>query len=576
MFPITSYFQRKTKKENVNPPKKRKQILSDDDEISLQPSGSSKKAKVDAPRRQQLSNRTKSLNKEGFSAAASSSTSASHTRTISRRTPPHHHYATPQSLARASDTGHTSDSIIDLTTRPSSSTQPQRDTNANPFLIQTPRPLPSMIVQPAPASSVHPPTKASSPRHFKAAGRCYSEMTSSSLPSIRQALSRSLATITPNTPKRSNHTTEIVPATPESPLLRLPMVPNESPDLSVPSSQNQEAEMDFLVNRKHKALTPDATNELDDLSQVPTSQSQEVEIDLYVHRKGVSLAADAITSDELFDLSQVPTSQSQEVEVDLSMYRKYNAKEHHSYPPSDEIVPCSQSQDFDGIFLEAVSPRRKRVLRELEQARQVATATDLSSGSGSRTSPTGCDERYNRLLEPFFLETNLVPSQSVFHSPVEVQSMTDEAVKSPMLSHENTIPYAAQEAISESPNIERPESNHAMVPINDEDIQSLFESEGLPITDNVINGRDGTKVELPSMPPSQAASVTESDSGDEQWMMQGLNTDARRPVLTSEVSRDPARPLTQREVQSWQTDVSAYSYPRDVLDFLDMLEGGPD
>ncbi|KAJ3922738.1 hypothetical protein F5877DRAFT_75029 [Lentinula edodes] len=554
MFPITSYFQRKTKKENVNPPKKRKQILSDDDEISLQPSGSSKKAKVDAPRRQQLSNRTKSLNKEGFSAAASSSTSASHTRTISRRTPPHHHYATPQSLARASDTGHTSDSIIDLTTGPSSSTQPQRDTNANPFLIQTPRPLPSMIVQSAPASSVHPP-KASSPRHFKTAERFYSEMTSSSLPSIRQALSRSLATITPNTPKRSNHTTEIVPATPESPLLRLPIVPNESPDLSVPSSQNQEAEMDFLVNRKHKALTPDATNELDDLSQVPTSQSQEVEIDLYVHRKGVSLAADAITSDELFDLSQVPTSQSQEVEVDLSMYRKYNAKEHHSHPPSDEIVPCSQSQDFDGIFLEAVSPRRKRVLRELEQARQVATATDLSSGSGSRTSPTG---------------------QSVFHSPVEVQSMTDEAIKSLMLSHENTIPYAAQEAISESPNIERPESNHAMVPINDEDIQSLFESEGLPITDNVINGRDGTKVELPSMPPSQAASVTESDSGDEQWMMQGLNTDARRPVLTSEVSRDPARPLTQREVQSWQTDVSAYSYPRDVLDFLDMLEGGPD
>ncbi|KAJ3880569.1 hypothetical protein F5051DRAFT_399370 [Lentinula edodes] len=385
-------------------------------------------------------------------------------------------------------------------------------------------------------------------------------MTSSSLPSIRQALSRSLATTTPNTPKRSNYTTEIVPATPESPLLRLPIVSDESSHPSVPSSQNQEAEMDFLVNRKHKALTPDATNKLDDLSQVPTSQSQEVEIDLYVHRKGVPLAADATTGDELFDLSQVPTSQSQEVEVDLSMYRKYNVKEHHSaHPSSDEIVPCSQSQDFDGIFLEAVSPRRKRVLRELEQARQVATATDLSSGSGSRTSPTGCEE-----------------SQSVFHSPVEVQSMTDEAVKSPMLSHENIIPYAAQEAISESPNIERPESNHAMVPINDEDIQSLFESEGLPITDNVINGRDGTKVELPSMPPSQAASVTESDSGDEQWMLQELNTDARRPVLTSEVSRDPARPLTQREVQSWQTDVSAYSYPRDVLDFLDMLEGGPD
>ncbi|KAJ3926608.1 MAG: hypothetical protein NXY57DRAFT_1028468 [Lentinula lateritia] len=559
MFPITSYFQRKTKKENVNPPKKRKQILSDDDEISLQPSGSSKKAKVDAPRRQQLSNRTKSLNKEGFSAAASSSTSASHTETISRRTPPHHHYATPQSLVRASNTGYTSDSIIDLTTGPSSSTQPQLDTNANPFLIQTPRPLPSMIVQPAPASSIYPP-KASSPRHFKAAGAFYSEMTSPSLPSIRQALSRSLVTTTPNTPKRSNHTTEIVPATPESPLLRLPIVPDESSHLSVPSSQNQEAEMDFLVNRKHKALTPDATNKLDDLSQVPTSQSQEVEIDLHVHRKDVSLAADATTGDELFDLSQVPTSQSQEVEVDLSIYRRYNAKEHHSaHPPSDEIVPCSQSQDFDGIFLEAVSPRRKRVLRELEQARQVATATDLSSGSGSRTSPTRCDE-----------------SQSIFHSPVEVQSMTDEAVKSPMLSHENIIPYAAQEAISESPKIERPESNHAMVPINDEDIQSLFESEGLPITDNLINGRDGPKVGLPSMPPSQAASVTESDSGDEQWMLRGLNTDARRPVLTSEVSRDSVRPLTQSEVQSWQTDVSAYSYPRDVLDFLDMLEGGPD
>ncbi|KAJ4492869.1 hypothetical protein C8J55DRAFT_217072 [Lentinula edodes] len=546
MFPITSYFQRKTKKENVNPPKKRKQILPDDDEISLQPSGSSKKAKVDTPRRQQLSNRTKSLNKEGFNAAASSSTSARRTETISRRTPPHHHYATPQSLARASssNTGYTSDGIIDLTTGPSGSTQPQLDSNANPFLIQTPRPLPSMIVQPAPASSVHPPI-ASSPRRFRAVGTFYSEMTPSSLPSIRQALSRSLATITPNTPKRSsNHANEIVPATPESPSLRLPIVQDEFPDLSVPSSQSQEAEMDFLINRKSKALTPDATNELDDLSSVPTSQSQEVEIDLYVHRKGkgVSLAADATTGDELFDLSQVPTSQSQEVEVNLSVYRRYNVKEHHgAHPSSDEIVPCSQSQDFDGIFLEAVSPRRKRILRELEQARQGATATDLSSGSGSRSSPTGCDE-----------------SQSVFHSPGEVQSITDEAVKSPMLSHGNIIPYAAQETISESPNIKRPESTHAMVPINDEDIQSLFE------------------IELPSMPPSQAASVTESDSGDEQWMLQGLHTDAHQPVLTSEVYRDPARPLTQPEVQSWQTDVSAYSYPRDVLDFLDMLEGGPD
>ncbi|KAJ3928934.1 MAG: hypothetical protein NXY57DRAFT_977379 [Lentinula lateritia] len=464
--------------------------------------------------------------------------------------------ATPQSLARASssDTGYTSN--IDLTTGPSSSSQPQLDTNANPFLIQTPSP--SMTVQPAPASSVHP-LKAPSPRHFKAAGKFYSEMTSSSLPSIRQASSRSLATITPNTPKRSDYTTDIVP---ETPSLRLPIVPDESPDLSVPSgsSQSQEVEMDFLVNRKHNALIPDATNELDDLTQVPkrTDECSKLVDEVLpgaqprsggkTHEKAVWLSLERLCQktghlsergkggwDHKNELRRVSTMRAkfksdkrplssphlilssektallpslgvkkwrliftfaEEAHLwQLMLLRATNYPILHKYQlrKANEIVPCSQSQDFDGIFLEAVSPRRKRVLRELEQARQVATATDLS---------------------------------------------LDKAVKSPMLS-QNIIPYTAQDAIFQSPNIERPDSNRA---INDEDIQSLFET----------------------------APVTESDSRDEQWMLQGLDRDAHRPGLTSKVSRDPARPLTQPKVQSWQTDVSPYSYPRDVLDFLDM------
>ncbi|KAE9405983.1 hypothetical protein BT96DRAFT_294598 [Gymnopus androsaceus JB14] len=77
------------------------------------------------------------------------------------------------------------------------------------------------------------------------------------------------------------------------------------------------------------------------------------------------------------DLSQVPTSQSQEVDIDLSLYGKRQA------PPSDEIVPSSQSPDLDTMCL-AVSPRRVRVMRQLEQDRRIAAAAELREAETSK------------------------------------------------------------------------------------------------------------------------------------------------------------------------------------------------
>ncbi|KAJ4472193.1 hypothetical protein J3R30DRAFT_3523827 [Lentinula aciculospora] len=520
MIPITSYFQRKPRKENVSP-QKRKQNATDD---ALQ--RSSKKSKLDAPTRHQLSNRTRSLNKEGFSVAASTPTN--HSGTISR-TSPQHQYATPKSLARTSTfrkNGY-SNAIADLAVELS-----EPDTEANPFLIRSPK---LITTQSTPMCISLPPTpnssiQSSNPRTFLSTSH------------------RSIVTTTPKRPFK--HVLEIVPETPESPTLRPPKVSNDRPDLfQLASSRNQEAKVDILVNRK----CPSLTSELHDLSQVSTSQSQELEIDFSVT---------GATTDESPNLSQVPTSQSQEVEVDLSMYRSPD-----DHPPSDEVVPCSQSQDLDGIFLEVVSPRRRRVLHELEQARQIASATDT----------TNSDSYFNERQSNF-----------VSKPLNEPESGTDYAANAATIDAEDITLCSARDAISEQ-SVQCSNSHLAVVSINDEDIQNLFESEGLLGDDDAVsiaNGCDTTRVELPATLPSQASSITESDSGDEQWMLRTRKifhnqiVDAPPPMRESDDEASPRElarlPLTQSEIQSWQTDVSAYSYPPAALDFLDMLEEGPD
>ncbi|KAJ3993621.1 hypothetical protein F5050DRAFT_1780536 [Lentinula boryana] len=547
MTPLTSYFQRKTKKENVHPPKKRKQNPEE------QPAGSSKKVKVDAPARYQLSERTRSLNKEGFSAAASSSTS--HARTTPRTTPSERSYATPKSLAKASNFCNDAnfDDVIDLTVEPSGNvSQLGPDTETNPFLIQTPKPIPSVIVQSA-ASKFLPPTPCSSIRpHSSGMSRPESMSIADTL--TRQAMSRSIINTTPK--RSSKDVLEIVPETPESPTIRPPKALSELPDLTqIPSSQTQEVEIDFLVNGKGVSVAPQATNGLYSLSHIPTSRNQEVVIDFAAHNERARLPTQA-TTEESFE---VPTSQSQEVVVDLSIYRRHDV----NTPPSDEIVPCSQSQDFDGIFLEAVSPRRKRVLHEIEEAKRLAATIDILSSSESqivleRTRP-------NIESQPSF--------SSKFPNEAEPERVTEDVADTTL----NTEVHAAKEDISKFQAIQRSDSDHAMVPMNDEDIRRLFENEGLLSTtddsDEILDANQHKDVDLPPM-PSQASSVTESDSGDEQWMLQAQHLSrvqivANDGVLTS-------LPSSPSEVQSWQTDVSAYSYPQVALDFFEMLEEGPD
>ncbi|KAJ3743353.1 hypothetical protein DFH05DRAFT_1525611 [Lentinula detonsa] len=549
MIPLTSYFQRKTRKENVHPPKKRKQNPE-------QPAGSSKKVKVDVPTRYQLSERTRSLNKRSFSAAASSSTS--HTRTTPRTTPSQRSYATPKSLVKGSNFRNDAnlDDIVDLTAGPSGTGDQSRpDTEANPFLIQTPKPIPSVMVQSA-ASKFLPPTPCSSIRsHSSGMSRPKSTPIADTL--TRQAMSRSIIKTTPK--RSSKDVLEIIPETPESPTIRPSKALSELPDLSqIPSSQTQEVEIDFLANRKGVSVAPQATNGLYSLSHIPTSQNQEVVTDSAAHNEHARLPTQA-TTEESFE---VPTSQSQEVVVDLSIYRRHDV----DTPPSDGIVPCSQSQDFDGIFLEAVSPRRKRVLHEIEEAKRLAATTDHLSSPESqivleRTRP-------NIESQPSF--SSKLPNEA------EAERVTED-VADTTLNTEDIILHAANEDIPKSQAIQRSDSDHAMVPMNDEDIRSLFENERLLSTtddsDAIANANQHKEVDLPPM-PSQASSVTESDSGDEQWMLQAQNLSrveivANDGVLTS-------LPSSPSEVQSWQTDVSAYSYPQAALDFFEMLEEGPD
>ncbi|KAJ3734393.1 hypothetical protein DFJ43DRAFT_1062356 [Lentinula guzmanii] len=567
MTPLTSYFQRKPRKENVHPPKKRKQNPEE------QPSGSSKKVKVDAPTRYQLSERTRSLNKEGFSAAASSSTN--HTRTTPRTTPSQRSYATPKSLAKASNFRNDAnlDDTIDLTVEPSvTGSQLGSDTEANPFLNQTPKPIPSAIVQSA-ASKFLPPTPCSSIRSHSY-GMSRPESTPIADILTRQAMSRSIINTTPK--RSSKDVLEIVPETPESPTTRPPKSLSELPDLSqIPSSQTQEVEIDFLVNRKGVSVAPQATNGLYSLSHIPTSQNQEVVTDSAAHNEHARLPTQA-TTEESFE---VPTSQSQEVVVDLSIYRRHDV----DTPPSDGIVPCSQSQDFDGIFLEAVSPRRKRVLHEIEEAKRLAATTDHLSSPESqivleRTRPNieRCSQLFQRLLPGLKCFSSQPSFSSKLPNEAEAERVTED-VADTTLNTEDIILHAANEDIPKSQAIQRSDSDHAMVPMNDEDIRSLFENERLLSTtddsDAIANANQHKEVDLPPM-PSQASSVTESDSGDERWMLQAQNLSrveivANDGVLTS-------LPSSPSEVQSWQTDVSAYSYPQAALDFFEMLEEGPD
>lgn len=77
---------------------------------------------------------------------------------------------------------------------------------------------------------------------------------------------------------------------------------------------------------------------------------------------------------------------------------------------------------------------------------------------------------------------------------------------------------------------------------------------------------------------------SETEDDYEEWIPPAQPRHAPEPAalppsqprlgeIEDEVSGEQL-PLTQPEVQSWQTNVSAYSYPSEVLGFFDMLEEG--
>ncbi|KAJ3776640.1 hypothetical protein FB446DRAFT_720738 [Lentinula raphanica] len=556
MASITSYFQRKPRKENV--PTKRKQNATE------RPAGSSKKPKVDsAPTtRHQLSERTRSLNKDSFNAASSSSSSAG---TVGRATPPQRAYATPKSLAKPSSSrihGGPAE-IIDLTVGPSSAGELESNTETNPFLLPTPKPIDSNTIRLTAASSILPPTPYSSIR-LNSLRVPNSQALSSATPSQSLARQASTLTINPTTPTRpTKGYLEVVPETPGSPSIRqLKAALSELPGLSqIPSSQSQDVDIDFFSHKTgvSSGLPRETVDELSDPFQVPTSQSQEVEIDFTTKNEDALIGA--ITK----DITEVPTSQTQEVEVDLSAYGRHDVEQLLS---DDSIVPCSQSQDIEGIFLAAVSPRRKRVLREIEEGKRMVAATESLSGLVSQfqsehirnpqlSSDLGLSDQSGKL------------EGDIANTTVRAEDISFEITKDNF-----SKPEAQQHT----------DSDQVIVPIDEEDIQSLFDSQELH---NVVHDASAHAVnahqhhdEATVLPPkpSQASSVTESDSGDDQWMLQAQQL-PHSGIVTHTDEGDGAfdrLPSSQPEVQSWQTDVSSYPFPQAALDFLDMLEEGPD
>ncbi|KAF9076493.1 hypothetical protein BDP27DRAFT_1313425 [Rhodocollybia butyracea] len=552
--PITTYFARaeqKKKKENLRP-KKRKYNAANAVEIEYQPPGSSKKTKLADSSRQQFTYRTRSLNKEEFDAAASS-TSTPQASTVPRRTAPHHQYITPKSLAKPSSTrlyDNDCNETIDLTQIPP---------DVNPFIVQNLQPRDFSLKT---SESRLPATPSSSLRTLTVTH-----------PSASPSIRRQVHGIPPTTPQRSRWV-DLVSETPGTPGFISPKPRPKSvmfdalPNLShVPSSQSQEVDIDFSTYRRCGARSDSSSDEVipgsqsqdfDDggaLLQVISPRRQRVRRELEL-AKEVAAAAETGSRD-----SAIPSSQSQEFDSDGGLLHIISPRRkrvmHHfeqfklakqvevEAASQDILIPSSQSQEFDsdGTLLNVVSPRRKRIMHEFEQARRIAASTEVVLGSQSQIEHEIADIEINQTAN---LQLELGPSQ-LEDDPADGDTTVCDTGNAPLGSV-----------------------------LDDHDIQSLFESD-MRFDEDRANALESDVYQVDTMrvDPARlltsdaASSVTESDSDDEQWMKQ------------AQVAREPSANLPHdlpyaSQMQSWNTDVSAYSFPTAALDFFDMLEQGPD
>ncbi|KIK65534.1 hypothetical protein GYMLUDRAFT_240056 [Collybiopsis luxurians FD-317 M1] len=367
----------------------------------------------------QLANRTKSLNKAGFNVASPSLSSNA----VQAVTGP---YITPKSLAKPAVSGvygnrradGTPVPAIDLTSESKSRRHSSlEEPDENPFIASPqvqarpgPRPRPRPISL-STRTSVLPLTPPSllrdTQKPFPSAPSPPSSSNTTPTNPIRATLNQ--PTIPTWTPKRSskgatNHP-DIVPETPETPSDLSTSTDEKIADLSpVPSSHTQEVEIDLSPFRRR--LPSAALDDVGASSQdiVPSSQSQDIDRLLFdiisprrklaakeiFENKRISATHDSIGNQVSEGISRqtsvaldevVPSSQSL---IEFDLFEHFSTIRRTREGPestleSQIIIPSSQSQFEDDLLLlgqkgllDSISPRRKRVAREIEEARRVA------------------------------------------------------------------------------------------------------------------------------------------------------------------------------------------------------------
>ncbi|KAF5393556.1 hypothetical protein D9757_000252 [Collybiopsis confluens] len=668
-LPITSYFSssarpKKNSKEgqsdaeNARPKKKRKvdagtsRSTRSSSSSGKRADGRTGKGEEEAPysgtpnatpmpnrTRQQLANRTRSLNKAGFNAAIPSTpalnvgTGVSQATTAPRRAP----YVTPKSLVRPSRTSGNATSagskalapVIDLTVDEESQSRPisLAEPDDNPFVISSQRTkVSASILPPTPTSAVRPAV-ASSPFSSPLSSPFSSPL--SSPPSSPKAINAALPT-----PSRSSIPTQFprhvdsMSKTPEShshPRNFTEGGSGSAPNVSQAPSSLNHAETDLSLF--HQEIFPSASQDI-----VPSSQSQEIDswsFDIVSPRRKLA-AKEIFTSRRLATAHEAIDRQGSST-FPISISRQT------SIAP-DEVVPSSQStieldlfgylrakEDASGChvagdprllgqrkLLDSISPRRKRVAREVQDARRIAKEVEEKEHIDAK--------RYDMRNEDDNMDDVVPSSQSQEVDLSEYQSKS-ETNFSPLAENNGNMDGSRSDASRPLKSVQTkfnsinlvagsnqgpfPETFRQTVAeiesLNEEDMQSLFvqnESQGVDENDGKERSRKGAEeeeeeeivpIKLPFIPQD---SVTGDESkGGQQAYRYSLGNDAATnlvliqkervlnhaasPFQSPSFSQSP-RSQEDREPQSWQTDVSAYSFPPDATDFLDMLENGPD
>lgn len=393
MLPITSYFtptgrQRPNNNQNSRSQNKRKQNAT---ELASEESSAKRvKSPCDTGSRQQLSNRTKSLNKPGFSAvemASSSDSSSRPTRNLQ--------YATPKSLEKPTDSGsrvdRTANDVIDLTSEPEE-LRPDAD-RENPFVVHPqhravlPLTRKSVPLPPTPFSTTRAREKNQITPSYSSSRLPHASTTARPTISIAQVLHHdhpSAYISSPNTPKRSSTRIrtiidEIIPETPRSSSSSPITMARFNADVALAGalsdlSQSHEIDKVLPLYRKHRE---EKLSEPDENEIVPSSQSQDVDSMFHIISPRRVQVLRQLRQDR-----RIVAAAEQELAIatgsrpqTVSEESKHEQLELMDIRLSDEIIPSSQSQDVDTMLL-AISPRRIRVMRQLEQSRRISDAAE--------------------------------------------------------------------------------------------------------------------------------------------------------------------------------------------------------